>query len=109
MAKRDYLGEFEHVVLLAIMRLGSDAYGVSIQREIETRAGRRVSLGAIYPTMDRLEAKGLVASRVGEPTSERGGRAKRHVELKPAGRDALRRSRTMLTALWEGFEPESLR
>lgn len=107
MAKRDYLGEFEHVVLLAVLRLGPDAYGVSIQREIESRTGRRVSLGAIYPTVDRLETKGLVTSRVGAPTTERGGRAKRHVELRPAGRDALRRSHTMLASLWEGFEPES--
>jgi DNA-binding PadR family transcriptional regulator len=107
MAKRDYLGDFEQLVLLAIMRLGADAYGVSIQREIATRARRKVSLGAIYPTMDRLEDKGFVTSRVGEPTAARGGRAKRHVEISPAGREALRRSRTMLAALWEGFEPES--
>ena len=107
MAKRDYLGDFEQVVLLAIMRLGPDAYGVSIQKEIATRTEREVSLGAIYPTVDRLEEKGLVSSRVGVPTAERGGRAKRYVEINRAGRHALRRSHTMLAALWEGFEPES--
>jgi len=107
MAKRDYLGDFEQVVLLAVMRLGPNAYGVHIQKEIAERTLREVSLGAIYPTMDRLEAKGFVSSRVGEPTAERGGRAKRYVEIRPAGRKALRRSRTMLAALWDGFEPES--
>ncbi len=107
MPKRDYLGDFEQVVLLAIMRLGPDAYGVSIQQEIARRTGREVSVGAIYPTMDRLEEKGFVTSRVGEPTAERGGRAKRYVEINPAGRKALRRSHMALAALWEGFEPES--
>jgi DNA-binding PadR family transcriptional regulator len=107
MANRDYLSDLEQVVLLAIMRLGPQAYGVSIQQEIAKRTRREVSLGAIYPTMDRLEAKGFVTSRVGEPTAERGGRAKRYVEIRPAGREALRRSHTMLAALWEGFEPES--
>ena len=107
MAKRDYLGDFEQVVLLAIMRLGPDAYGVSIQQEIEARTGRGVSLGAIYPTVDRLEAKGYVTSRIGEPTAERGGRAKRHVKVTTVGRKALHRSHSMLAALWEGLEPES--
>jgi DNA-binding PadR family transcriptional regulator len=88
------------------MRLGPDAYGVSIKQEIEQRTHRKVSLGAIYPTLDRLEAKGLVSSRVGEPTAERGGRAKRHFEINAAGLEALRRSRAMLAALWDGFEHE---
>ncbi|UCE28371.1 MAG: helix-turn-helix transcriptional regulator [Gemmatimonadota bacterium] len=106
-SKRDYLGDFEQVVLLAVMRLGPDAYGVSIKHEIEQRAHRKVTLGAIYPTLDRLEAKGLVSSRVGKPTAERGGRAKRHFEISAAGRKALRRSREMLAALWDGFEQEA--
>lgn len=109
MTRRDYLGDFEQVVLLAVMRLGPEAYGVSIKREIEERTGRTVSLGAIYPTMDRLEAKGFVISRVGQPTPERGGRAKRHFRINAAGRRALRRSHEMLAALWDGFEPEATR
>ncbi len=106
MSKRDYLGELEHVALLALMRLGEDAYGVTIQREIEARTGRRVSLGTIYPTLKRLEVKGYVSSRVGEPTAERGGRAKRFFHLEPQGRAELHRSRAMLAALWDGFEPD---
>jgi len=105
-SKRDYLGDFEQVVLLAVMRLGPDAYGVSIKHEIELRTHRKVSLGAIYPTMDRLEAKGLVTSRVGKPTGERGGRAKRHFKISAAGRRALHRSHEMLASLWDGFEQE---
>jgi DNA-binding PadR family transcriptional regulator len=104
---RDYLGEFEHVVLLAVMRLGPDAYGVTIKQEIEERTGRKVSLGSIYPTVDRLQAKGFVTSRLGEPTAARGGRAKRHFKITPVGLRALRRSRRMLSALWDGFEPEA--
>jgi len=106
MPKRDYLGEFEQVVLLAIMRLGPDAYGVTIKDEIEARTRRSVSLGAIYPTVDRLEEKGFVISRAGEPTAERGGRSKRHIKISPAGLRALRRSHKMLAALWDGFEQE---
>ncbi|MEJ2239953.1 MAG: helix-turn-helix transcriptional regulator [Gemmatimonadales bacterium] len=106
MSKRDHLGEFEQVVLLATMRLGPDAYGVTIKDEIEARTRRKVSLGAIYPTVDRLEEKGFVTSRAGEPTAERGGRSRRHIKIKPAGLRALRRSHEMLAALWDGFEQE---
>ncbi len=107
MSTRDYLGEFEQVVLLSLMRLGDDAYGVSIRREIEERTGRSVSLGAIYPTLHRLEAKGYVSSYTGEPTATRGGRAKRHFQLDAEGRTALNRSREMLAALWQGWEPDA--
>jgi len=93
------------VVLLAVMRLGPDSYGVSIRREIEARTGRQVSLGAIYPTLERLEAKGFVSSRHGEPTRERGGRSKRHFKLETAGAAVLRRSWEEFAALWKGFEP----
>ncbi len=106
MTKREYLGEFEHLVLLAVMRLGPSSYGVTIREEIESRSGRGVSLGAIYPTLDRLEAKGFVSSYTGEPTGERGGRSKRHFQVEPAGEKALHRSREVLAALWDGFEPE---
>jgi PadR family transcriptional regulator PadR len=102
------LGEFEEIVLLAVMRLGPTSYGVAIREEIEARTGRKVSLGAIYPTLDRLETKGFVSSRRGEPTPQRGGRAKRHYRLEPAGAAALRESWNEFTALWEGFEPGPL-
>ena len=104
--KRDYLGEFEQVVLLAVMRLGEDAYGVTIRREIEVRTDRDVSLGAIYPTLHRLEAKGLVSSYTGKPTATRGGRSKRHFRLEPDGQVALKRSRDIISALWRGFEAD---
>ena len=94
------------VVLLAVMRLGPASYGVTIREEIESRTGRDVSLGAVYPTLDRLERKGFVSSYSGEPTGERGGRAKRHFRIEPAGEEALHRTREMLAALWEGFEAE---
>ncbi|MCK5652190.1 MAG: helix-turn-helix transcriptional regulator, partial [Gemmatimonadetes bacterium] len=88
------------------MRLGPSSYGVTIREEIESRTGRDVSLGAIYPTLDRLEGKGFVSSYTGEPTGERGGRSKRHFKVEPAGEKALHRSREMLAALWDGLEPE---
>lgn len=109
MTKREYLGEFEQLVLLAVMRLGGESYGVTIHEEIEIRSGREVSLGAIYPTLDRLEQKGYVRSFIGEPTGERGGRSKRHFVLQPAGEEALRKSWEMLTSLWDGYEPEPQR
>ena len=102
MTKRGYLGEFEQLVLLAVMRLGPVSYGVTIRQEIEACTGRDVSLGAIYPTLDRLEAKGYVRSCVGAPTGERGGRSKRHIVLEPEGEAALRKSWEMLNALWKG-------
>lgn len=101
---RKGLGEFEHLLLLAVMRLGDDAYGVTMRREIEERAGRSVSLGAIYPTMDRLEERGLVRSFMGEPTGERGGRRRRYFRLEPAGERALEAHRRMLASMWAGFE-----
>lgn len=104
---RPNLGEFEHLILLSIMRLGDDAYGVSIRREIEERTGRPVSLGAIYPALDRLEEKGFIGSEFGEPTRKRGGRAKRYLRLTPAGMDMLVRTRSIIQSFWEGFEPSS--
>ncbi len=83
------LGEFEALVLAALLRLGDEAYGVSIRGEIECCTGREPSIGAVYTALNRLEKKGLVASRLGEPTAERGGRAKRYFEARPEGRDAL--------------------
>ena len=75
MSKGDHLGEFELLVLSALLRLGDDAYGVAIRAEIEERAGRNASIGAVYATLERLEKKGLIRSRMGEATPERGGRA----------------------------------
>ncbi len=99
------LGEFEQVVLLAVLRLGDNAYGVTILREIQRQAARTVSRGAVYVTLDRLERKKLVASRLADPTPERGGRAKRYFRVQPAGIAALRDSRRALARLWEGLEP----
>jgi len=78
MSAFDSIGEFEHMVLLAVLRLGDDAYAVTVREEILTHTGRHVSRGSIYITLDRLETKGYLKSRLGEPTAERGGRAKRY-------------------------------
>ena len=104
--RKDTLGGLEEIVLLAVMRLGEKSYGVTIRREIEEKTGRDVSLGAIYPTLDRLEEKGLVRSWKGEPTGERGGRARRHFRLSESGLEVLRRSREAISAMWEGFGAE---
>lgn len=104
MGRRKSFGELEHLLLLAVMRLGEDAYGVTIRREIEERTGRPVSLGAIYPTMDRLEALGYVSSTMSAPTAERGGRSRRYFTLEQAGEAALQRTRDMLDRMWDGFE-----
>ncbi len=107
MTTRRSLGEFEQLLLLAVLRLGEDAYGVTIRREIEERTGREVSLGAIYPTMDRLEEKGLLTSFMGEPTGERGGRSRRYFTVLPEGVRALCRARDTFLAMWEGLEADA--
>jgi DNA-binding PadR family transcriptional regulator len=96
------LGEFEQLVLLAVLRLGDDAYGVPIQREIEERAGRRVTVGALYATLDRLEGKRLLHSWFADPTPQRGGRSKRYFKLLPAGADALAESKAAYDRMWKG-------
>jgi DNA-binding PadR family transcriptional regulator len=101
---RDHLGGFEHVVILALMRLGEGAYGVPVRQEIEARTGREVSIGAVYATLDRLEAKGYVKSRLGEPTPERGGRSKRFFRVTPQGRMAVNRTHHALSRLIEGLD-----
>jgi PadR family transcriptional regulator len=98
------LGEFEHMVLLAIMRLGDGAYAVPVREEIVRCTGRDVSRGSIYITLDRLETKGYLRSRLADPTPERGGRAKRYYVLRPRAIDALKESRRALVALWRGLE-----
>lgn len=102
MAKGEALGSFEQLVLLALVHLGDGAYGVPVRFEIEQRTGRAVSLGAVYATLERLEAKGLVASRRGEPTAERGGRAKRYFALTGEGAVVLRESCQALSNMLEG-------
>jgi DNA-binding PadR family transcriptional regulator len=106
MPRSPFLGDFEHLVLLALLRLGADAYGTSIRREIEAHAGRSISVGALYTALDRLERKGFAQSRLADPTPERGGRARRYYTLRPGGHAALRRSRVLLQRMWDGFEPE---
>ena len=105
MAKGDFLGEFEQLVLLALLRLGDSAYGMSIRREIEERAERDVSIGAVYATLDRLEEKGLVKSRFAEPSDDRGGRPKRCFTMTGAGARALERSQQAFRQMLQGLPP----
>lgn len=105
MAKGEFLGEFEQVVLLALVRLTPEAYGMKIRQEIEDRTGRKVSIGAVYATLDRLEQKGLVASEMTEPRAERGGRGRRLYRIELAGRQAIARSQEVIHKLLEGLKP----
>jgi PadR family transcriptional regulator PadR len=98
------LGEFEQLVLLALLGLGQDAYGVTVRAQLERRGGRTVSLGTVYKTLLRLEAKGLVTARFGEPTAERGGRRKRLYEVTAPGRRALQRSLAALRKMSRGLD-----
>lgn len=100
------LGEFETLVLLAILRLRDEAYGMRIHLEIEDRADRQCSLGALYTTLDRLEQKGYVSSSLGEATRERGGRAKKYFQIKAAGQRALKNSYAATRKMAEGLEPQ---
>ena len=104
--KRDHLGEFEQIVLLAVLRLGDGAYGVPVRRDIDRRTGRSLTVGALYRTLDRLEAKGYVSSWFSDPTPERGGRSKRYFKVQPLGMRALRDSRQALAAMWEGLDEQ---
>jgi PadR family transcriptional regulator len=104
MTPREFLGELEEMVLLAALRLGEGAYGAAILRELDEEAGRDVPRGSVYVTLDRLEAKGLVASRAGEPTAQRGGRAPRLVTLTGAGMAALRRTHDVRERLRRGLD-----
>lgn len=97
------LGDLEELVLLAVLRLGAEAWGARIQDELGRRAGRAVSIGTIYVTLMRLEEKGLARSWMGEPTGERGGKAKRHFEVRPEGVQALEASRRARERMWEGL------
>lgn len=103
MGRNHNLGEFEQIVLLAILRLRDRAYGMVIRTEIEEHTGRGVSPGALYTTLDRMEDKGLVSSRLGDPTPERGGRAKRYYKLSNAGISAITRAQRSYQSLLEGL------
>lgn len=106
MGKGSFLGEFEQVVLLSVAQLGEAGYGVTIRREIDRRTGREVSIGAVYATLSRLEEKGLAASAPGDSEPRRGGRARRHYRLEPAGLRALQASRGMIDAMWHGLDSD---
>jgi DNA-binding PadR family transcriptional regulator len=103
MTARAYLGEMELMVLFAVVRLDDEAYGVPISKALLTLAGREVALGSIYAALERLEQKGLVTSRLGDPTPERGGRAKRYFRVTLAGVRTLKMTRVALTNLWSGI------
>ena len=100
---RQFLTDFELMIMLAILRVGEAAYGVPIAREIEETGGRTVLLGAIYTALDRLEQNGLVTSAMGDPTPERGGRAKRFFKVTAKGLRAIKDAQRALTALWTGI------
>ena len=101
-----YLGEFEQIVLLAILRLGEDAYAIPVREEIENRTGRAVARGALYTALERLEVKGCLRSRMSDPLPERGGRSRRYYTVTASGLAGLRASRAALLALWKGVESQ---
>jgi len=103
MAKGDHLGEFEHLVMLALLRLKGDAYGMRVRREIQGRTERSVAIGSVYATLERLERKGFVVSTVGGPESSSKGRARRYFSLTPAGAKALLRKQEAIQRMTEGL------
>ena len=107
MPKGDYLGEFEQIIMLAVLRLHKDAYGMEVRREIETRTGRDASIGAVYATLDRLETKGLVRSRELAPHGEK-GRPRRLYQVTADGGRALERSQAAVASMWEGVKVPGL-
>lgn len=104
MSRGDFLGEFEQAVLLSLARLKERAYGMAIREECEQRTGRSIGIGSVYSALDRLEKKGHVTSMLGDPTPERGGRAKRYYRLEAKGRLALTSAREMHKRLWDGLQ-----
>lgn len=101
MPDRSYLGEFELMLLLAVVHLGDEAYGVPISRELERQRGRDVSVGSVYAALERLETKGLVVSSLGDPTPERGGKAKRYFRITRQGLRQVHETRRVLTRMWQ--------
>jgi len=104
MSGRGYLGEFEHIIVLALLRLEDRAYGVTVRQEIELRTKREVSIGAVYATLDRLESKGYVKSHRGDPTPERGGRSKRFFQVTAKGIKAVNRAQRALRNMTAGLD-----
>jgi DNA-binding PadR family transcriptional regulator len=103
MTGRSYLGEFELMILLAVIHLGEEAYGVPISRELEAQRGRDVSVGSVYAALERMEGKGLVSSSLGDPTPERGGKAKRFFRITKEGLRQVHETRRVLTRLWRSL------
>ena len=103
MPKGNFLAEFELYLMLALTRLGDQAYGVTVRREIESRTGRPVSIGAVYATLGRLEDKGLVTHQVSDPVRVRGGRSRKYFRLTAEGERALEHSTTMMKKMMEGL------
>jgi DNA-binding PadR family transcriptional regulator len=101
MTERGYLGEFELMILLAVVHLGDEAYGVPISRELEKHRGRDVSVGSVYAALERLASKGLVSSSLGDPTPERGGKAKRYFRVTKAGLGQMQATRRVLSKMWQ--------
>ena len=102
--KKPSLGEFEQIVLLAVLQLGDEAYAVPVRDMIDRRTGRRVARGALYTALQRLETKGLLTSHLSDPLPERGGRSRRYFTVTPYGLAALREARAALLGLWRGLE-----
>jgi DNA-binding PadR family transcriptional regulator len=100
------VGEFEHYILLALVRLGNGAYGAAIRREIRDRTGRDASIGTVYMTLGRLEKKKMIVSYIGNPSPQRGGRRRRHYLIERAGQQALGRAHRAFTKMAEGMESE---
>lgn len=103
MAQDKFIGEMEHMVLLAVLRLNEQAYGSQIRQCLADTVDRDLSIGALYTTLERLEQKGLLKSRLGEATAERGGRAKKYFVITAEGQQALHRSKQALDRLWQGL------
>jgi PadR family transcriptional regulator PadR len=100
---RSHLAEFELMVMLALIRLAQDAYGVPIMSEIEKHTGREASIGSVYAALNRLDQKAFVSSTIGESTPERGGRAKRYFRVTQAGLREVRKTRQALIKMWQGL------
>lgn len=103
MREHTYLGEFELMILLSILRLGDEAYGVPLTRELSAIRGQEVAIGSVYAALDRLELKGLISSSLGDPSPERGGRAKRYFRVTKDGLKSVRETRQILTRLWKSL------
>ena len=107
MAARSQLGDLEELVLLAVLRLGENAYGAALREELKQRADRAATISTIYVTLMRLEEKGYVRSWMGEPTGERGGKAKRYFKVRPEGVDTLESVRAVRERMWQGLGSEA--